>query len=154
MVRQMRKVIVLSAVSGTGKSTYAKSLAGLHREGSVCIVSTDTYFLVDGEYRYDPTKISEAHAQCFKEFLGALWLGHALVIVDNTNLSQREISPYMLGAAALGYEAEIHTLRSRDPRIGLRNLHGVPLGEQKDQRKRLDNLQLVPWWPHREIWVD
>lgn len=149
----MGNVIVLSAVSGTGKSTYAQQLAQKHW-GSVRIVSTDDFYMRTGQYVYDASKISEAHAWCFRKFLEALNDQVGLIIVDNTNLSQREIAPYMLGASALGYEAEIVTLRSRNPEIGLRNLHGVPLAEQKNQLKRMENLQLVPWWPNSEVWVD
>jgi predicted kinase len=149
----MGKVIVMVGVSGTGKSTHASKLTQ-ENWGNVRVLSTDNYYMRDGQYVYDPSKISEAHAWCFREFLGALSDQVGLVIIDNTSLTQREISPYALGAAAFGYELEIVILRSRNPRIGSRNTHGVPVAEQQNQLKRLENLQLVPWWPHSEIWVD
>lgn len=152
----MGHVIVMSGISGSGKSTYAKALA--EKEGGY-IMSADQYFKdARGEYRFDPKKLGNAHADCFWRFLEytrkALeqrW--QALVIVDNTNTTAEEISPYMLGAAAYGYTAEVITLmcNSLDEVKGAaeRNTHGVPFPAILAQHKRLTERRLPRHWERR-----
>ena len=43
-----RNLYLVRGVPGSGKSTFAKQLGGTHFE-------TDTYFMVDGEYKFDPS---------------------------------------------------------------------------------------------------
>src|SRR5882724_8934933 len=121
----MRKVIVLSGVSGSGKSTLAQGLLTDLEKGrgfdfddnlppdSIAVVSANLFFETPAGYRFDPSKLSQAHGACFKEFLSALAKERELVIVDNTNTTSEEIAPYMLGAQAFGYNAEIQTFVSR-----------------------------------------
>lgn len=59
-------VFIMRGVSGSGKSTIAKELA--YPEG--VIHSTDDYFYNEaGEYKFDPTKLSEYHEKNFQAFL-------------------------------------------------------------------------------------
>jgi adenylate kinase family enzyme len=51
----------MRGIPGSGKSTTAKKLAG--ETGK--IHSTDNYFMVDGEYKFDPSKIREYHEANF-----------------------------------------------------------------------------------------
>ena len=117
------KVIVMSGISGSGKSTYAKRVVSetepsmKFRDGErygdyAIIVSADDHFINNaGEYQFDASMLAEAHNECFRDFIEALQSEVGLVIVDNTNCSSEEIAPYMLGASAYGYEAEIVTIR-------------------------------------------
>jgi adenylate kinase family enzyme len=51
----MEKIIYLvRGIPGSGKSTFAKSLGGTHFE-------TDQFFMVDGKYNFDGSKLKEAH---------------------------------------------------------------------------------------------
>ena len=52
-----KELILVRGIPGSGKSTFAKSLGGTHFE-------TDKFFMVDGEYKFDGTKIKEAHKWC------------------------------------------------------------------------------------------
>src|SRR5262245_10531054 len=112
----MKKVIVLSGVSGSGKSTYAKKILNDSSHGNVAIVSADDYFMIGGKYQFDPLKLSWAHGECFRKFLlvidrdGRCSSAANIVVVDNTNTTSEEIAPYMLGAQAFGWEAEIRTM--------------------------------------------
>jgi predicted kinase len=147
----MRKVIVLSGVSGSGKSTYTKSLVGEAERLSVC--SADHYFMSDGVYKFDPSKLSDAHGACFRDFLASLQINTDMVVVDNTNTSAVEIAPYILGAQAFGYEVEVHTLMCEtedDVKVcAARNAHGVPFQGVMAQHKRLQERQLPPWWTNK-----
>ena len=74
------------------------------------IVGADDFFEGSEGYRFDKTKLAEAHGQCFRRFIDFLDVDVDLVIVDNTNTTTEEIAPYMLGASAYGYEAEVITI--------------------------------------------
>ena len=55
----MEKVLILCrGVSGAGKSTFAKTLGGIH-------IEADQYFVdADGNYNFDGSKIKLAHEYC------------------------------------------------------------------------------------------
>lgn len=165
-----RRVIVMSGVSGSGKSTFIKNmmaprettLGNLVIPSPYRIVSADQYFIRDGEYYFDPSKIGQAHAQCFAKFIEAM-ISHddnPLIFVDNTNTTNEEIAPYMLGAAAFGYEAEIITMAM--PReynnsseyisqCSARNSHGASEEEVIKQAGRIANRILPPYWKNTNI---
>ena len=97
----MKMLIILRAVSGAGKSSFARWLAGVWnateevgRESTV-ICSADDWFMQDGEYRFDPSKLGVAHQACFDKFCDAVKRGVGLIILDNTNTQEREFSKYV-----------------------------------------------------------
>jgi predicted kinase len=96
------RVTVLRGISGSGKSTWAK-------QQGVPVFSTDQFFMIDGEYRYDATRIGEYHSRNLRAFLEALWRSEPWIIVDNTNICAWEYSPYVLAGQAFGYETELVT---------------------------------------------
>lgn len=130
----MPMAIILRAISGGGKTTYAKKLAC---ERSAFIFSLDQFFTGEnGEYRFDERKISEAAADCMLRFLQALKTQRNL-IVDNTNTRRWEYESYILAAKLAGYQVEIHEIVCRDldtlRKFHKRNVHNVPiyvLGQQ------------------------
>lgn len=102
----MAKLILMRGVSGSGKSTLARQIADAH-EGSV-IFSTDDFFMVAGEYRFDPSRLGEYHAANQRRTHEAMSKGCPCVIVDNTNTQSWEMKPYVESAYAHGYSVEIH----------------------------------------------
>src|ERR1700722_5917252 len=121
----MRSVIVLSGISGSGKSTYAGEGEG------IAVVSADRFFMSDGVYSFDPKKLSEAHAACMAEFIKACAALTPTVVVDNTATTALEIAPYMLVASSFGYSPEVRTFRCANATevsaCAARNRHNVPM---------------------------
>ena len=108
-------VIVLRGISGAGKSTWAAK----HYPDAV-IASADSYFLQeDGSYDYDPKQIDAAHEACYQTFVQALINREPLIVVDNSNVTVWEISPYVMPARSFGYEVEVLTLDC-DPEVAIR----------------------------------
>jgi predicted kinase len=143
----MGKVIILSGVSGSGKSTVAAGIYGLP------VVSADHYFMVEGEYRFYASRLGEAHGACFREFVRLLQAGRS-VVVDNTNTTAIEIAPYVLGAQAYGYECRIVTVVVPESRLHAaaeRNRHGVSLDVIRAQYERLQRRELPPWWAQETV---
>ena len=140
---------ILSGLSGSGKSTYTQ-----HCCGGAKVVSADQFFMVDGEYRFDVSKLSQAHGACFKSTIAALGSKVDHVVVDNTNTTTEEIAPYILAAQAYGYEVEVVTLTAPKgmsqadyiAACAKRNAHGVPAAGVEAQAMRLANRRLLPWW--------
>ncbi len=54
----MEKVLyIVRGIPGSGKSTFAKQLVG----ADFLVCEADKYFMVDGEYKFDATKLKQAH---------------------------------------------------------------------------------------------
>jgi len=100
------KLILMRGVSGSGKSTLARELASRH-EGSV-ILSTDDYFMVEGQYVFDPKMIGLNHSRNQERAREKMQEKTPCVIIDNTNTQAWEMKPYVLAAIEYGYHVEIH----------------------------------------------
>ncbi len=165
----MGRVVILSGVSGSGKSTSARKLWNDLEPGNYCkVVSADDFFMVDGEYKFDPTKLSDAHGKCFREYISVLNDGvhtasgfkssYDLVVVDNTNTTAVEIAPYILGAQAYGWEVEILTVMCETEAdikaCAARNAHGVSFEGVLRQHTNLKMRQLMPWWKNTVVRVE
>jgi predicted kinase len=138
----MKTLIILSGVSGSGKSTFAASFP----EALIC--SADQYFtMTDGSYRFDPAKLSDAHGYCFRRAFAAVKDStYETIIVDNTNLTSEEIAPYYAIAQAFGARCELHTFLADSEDAAKRNLHSVPSSKVREQSRRLLARRLPPFW--------
>lgn len=146
----MPKVTILCGISGSGKSTYFQTKLSENRVNTrVC--SADHYFQTDtGEYAFNPAELPAAHGACLRKFLDSLRAGILHVVVDNTNTTVAEIAPYAAAALAYGYELEIIKISCDVETACRRNVHSVPRAAIEAQAKRLESLELPPWWPMRE----
>jgi predicted kinase len=130
------KLIVLRGVSGSGKTTKANELKndflGQSPGGLVHICSADDFFVnpKTREYKFDGSKLSQAHAWCKGRAYAAMSLGADLVIVDNTNTRKWEYQSYLDMAELFGYEVEECVVGDFDDESLLvyaeRCVHGVP----------------------------
>lgn len=127
------KVVILRGISGSGKSTWVKNNAV-----NSTVVSADNFFVqADGNYVFDETKLQEAHRTCYREFLTALERKDELIVVDNTNITAWEMSPYIALAEAKGYTVEILTLQV-DPEVAIARKSLVEPEKVRRIAKRLD----------------
>lgn len=145
----MKKVIIMRGCSGSGKSTYAATSLIKHLVPTT-ICSAD-HFWVDkeGNYNFDPTKLNEAHAECYQHFVRALENETHLVIVDNTNTTLAEIAPYLTHAKYMNYEVEIVRCTCNWKTAAKRNIHNVPKKSIESMYKR---MQSIPkHWPKETV---
>jgi predicted ABC-type ATPase len=163
------KAVILSGISGSGKSSYIRSISERvwypHFKsgdvGGAVVVSADHYFMnqLEGKYEFDFKKLSNAHGSCFRYFIELVQYRSPLIIVDNTSCDNMEISPYVLGAQAYDYDVEVVTLVCPSAmgddeyvrRCAERNSHNVPESGIRAQYERLCNRQLPPWWNRLEV---
>lgn len=136
----MKKLAIMRGIPGSGKSTYAGNVLKDFR-----VISADHYFIVDGEYRFNPAKLSEAHKSCMLKFLEATERGEN-VVVDNTNIGVEELAPYVAVGEAREYEVSIFEF-DVDPVIAAkRNLHKVPEEKIMQMHKRMHSTFLPKRW--------
>lgn len=81
----------MRAIPGAGKTTKAKELS---KEYSAIICSADDYFEEDGKYNFNPSKLGQAHQECFDKFKDSISKSKN-VIIDNTNLRPQDIEKYL-----------------------------------------------------------
>lgn len=122
----MKKVFCLRGLPGSGKNTWIESNQKTYwRHKKVVVCSADDYHMVNGEYKFDPSMIGEAHNSCLRKFLVAVGSDIEIVVVNNTNISAWEIAPYAAIAKAMGYEFEIVQIQCSVQKSISRNTHGV-----------------------------
>lgn len=118
----MNKILyIVRGLPGSGKSTFAKSLGGVHFEA-------DQFFMVDGEYKFDGAKIKDAHKWCQNEVNTAMILNHTanlnnVIVVSNTFTQEWEMQPYLDMAKDWGYTVFSVIVENRHGGV---NVHGVP----------------------------
>ncbi|MFV0447151.1 MAG: ATP-binding protein [Vibrio sp.] len=109
----MLTLTLIRGLPGSGKSTLAKTFEGIHLEA-------DMYFVnQQGEYRYRPEAIGEAHQWCQNQT--DYWLQQGKnVIVSNTFVKLWEMSAYE--TLAKKYHAKLNIIVCRE---SYGNIHGV-----------------------------
>ena len=149
-------VCIMRGLPGSGKSTAARALAnrieasGRLEGGRIAtIVSADHYFEKSGVYRFDPSKLSQAHAECRDAFVEAMLMGHDLIIVDNTNTQVWEFEGYLKLALVGRYDIRIVGDPPKDDaeivKWHARCVHGVPLDKMRAMAKRWEPFDLELW---------
>lgn len=140
-----KSMVIARGLPGSGKSTLAQELG----KGGI-VLSSDDYFMVNGEYKYDPSMRGNAHAWNQGRARRAIAAGVTPVVIDNTNVTWGEVSPYVKMAKEAGYEisyAEPSTPWKFDvDELTRRNKHGVP----KDAIQKM----LDKWQPTESLGMD
>ena len=119
----MKIAYIMRGISGSGKSTIAKKLAG---ESGV-IHSTDDLFITDGVYTFNPSQLHKKHAENFTNFCKSIDTGTEIVICDNTNTMHWEYEHYIEAAKKRGYLVAIVAISHPTAEEAFhRNTHDVP----------------------------
>lgn len=113
---ETKELFILRGMPGSGKSTLAKSLGGKH-------VEADMFFMKDGEYKFDVTKIKDAHSWCQTIVGGWMSDKEERIVVSNTFTQEWEMTPYLEWAQDFDYRVFILIVENRH---GGMNEHNVP----------------------------
>lgn len=109
----MSKLVIVRGIPGSGKSTFAKKLA---KETDSAHFEADMFFIKDGEYHFDASKIKEAHEWCRDQVHKSIEADQS-VVVSNTFVKMWEIKPYL----SMSSDIEVVEMTTR-----YQNVHGVP----------------------------
>lgn len=135
-----KKLYIVRGLPGSGKSTFAEALVG----SDFLVCEADKYFMVDGEYKFDATKLKDAHAYC--QNLVETYMKDSLVndqfyreiAVSNTFTQEWEMQPYFELAKKYGYTVFTVIVENRH---GGKNIHDVPQ-EALDRMKNRFEVKL------------
>jgi predicted kinase/2'-5' RNA ligase len=146
--RTMVSVHVLQGLPGSGKTTFARRQFA----AATPIVCSADRFLIepDGAYHFSRERVQVAHERCLRAFVEALQLGAAEhVVVDNTNLTVAEMSPYVALARAYGAMVRVWHLDVAPEVCLARQAHPLPPETFEEMRSQLDTFAAPAWWPVR-----
>lgn len=131
----MNKVLTLiRGVPGSGKSTLAAKLkADAEKKGIVCkVFEADDFFMRNGVYEFNPSKLPDAHKACLENTKAALTDSETgLVIVSNTFIRRWEIEPYLV----LSPTPEIFRMTS-----SYGSVHGVPVEKIRTMSDNMEDI--------------
>ena len=116
-----KTLFILRGLPGSGKTTLAKSIGAVHFEA-------DMYFMVGNEYKFDVTKLKQAHAWCQDQVKFSMkradkTIGDLRISVSNTFTQEWEMEPYFEMAKQYGFK--VFTLIVENRHGGV-NQHEVP----------------------------
>lgn len=123
------KLLIVRGVSGSGKSTFSRNFKDFKH------FEADMYFMKNGVYQFDGTKLGAAHGWCQSSVQKALESGDK-VIVSNTFTTHREIKPYVDMAKSLGVVFMVVKCIGK-----WRNEHNVPDEVLQKMRDRWQNYE-------------
>jgi predicted kinase len=134
----MEKILyIVRGIPGSGKSTFAKTLGGIH-------IEADQYFVdADGNYNFDGSKIKLAHEYCRIKTKAWMKINGDLVsedkiVVSNTFTQEWEMESYFELAKEFGYKVFSIIVENRHEGI---NVHNVP-EDKIEQMKNRFNIKL------------
>jgi len=124
----MKELFLLRGLPGSGKSTLAKSLGGMHMEA-------DKYFMDGDEYKFDPSKLKEAHAWCQNAV--KVWMTNSVpkIVISNTFTQTWEMDYYFETAKEYGYVVYSLIVENRHGGV---NTHGVPNDKLVQMKNRFE----------------
>ena len=124
-----KRFYIVRGLPGSGKSTFAKSLGGVHYE-------EDMFFMDENsEYKFDGSKLIDAHNWCRHKVMDAMKDGEPIIVVSNTFSREWEMESYMLLGEELGYTIFVAIVENRH---GGKNTHGVPEDTIEIMRSRFE----------------
>lgn len=131
-----KTLYLVRGLPGSGKSTLAQRLA------PDATFEADQFFVVDGEFRFDLSKIKDAHESCFRRCREAMLSDRTEVVVSNTFARRHEMSKYQLLAEELGWRVSVIHMENH-----FGSTHGVPtevLARMEDRWERMPRLAEHP----------
>lgn len=169
-------VWIMIGASGSGKSTYIeKKLGTVGRElncirplrdggmsrycegDAVLIAADDVVFDEYGDFHVG--RLAHAHSLCVREYCSLIRMRAEerpnLIVVDNTNTSPWELSPYVSVAMAHEKGIELKIVAHMTPwqRCVTRSIHDTPSQVIRAQSRRMERM-LDEWptfWPKPEL---
>jgi predicted kinase len=126
-------LVLLRGLPGAGKSTFASEVIGIDS------VEADDFFLDENSiYKFEHSKIGEAHANCKLRCEKLLIQGDKVVCVSNTFTTEKEMQPYFELAKKYNYYVSTVIVENRNENI---SIHNVP-SETIDKMKNRFNIKL------------
>ena len=132
----MSTITVVRGVSGSGKS----SLVSLAFDDRVTHLEADMYFMKDGKYNFDQSKLKNAHEWCQHQTEESM-KNKENIVVSNTFTTEWEMKPYLDLAEKYGYTVFTVIVEKRHSN---KDVHSVPEETRQKQAERLSkSIKLI-----------
>jgi dephospho-CoA kinase len=130
----MGELIILRGLPGSGKTTFANLIGA---SGAGCAhFEADMFFETEGKYKFDGSKLKEAHKWCLNKVEWSMLYGNLhQIIVSNTFTQEWEMEPYF--KLAEENEWKVTTVIVENRHDG-KNIHSVPDEKIQEMKKRFD----------------
>lgn len=125
----MKKLFLLRGLPGSGKSSLAKELGGLHIEADMFHINKD------GIYDWKPEKVKDSHNWCHDVVENWMDMSQELIVVSNTLTQEWEMKPYYELAEKYGYVVFSLIVENRH---GGTNIHNVPEDKLEQMKNRFE----------------
>ena len=131
----MKTLILIRGLPGSGKTTLAKNMSGCD-SATTFHFEADQYFYKDGVYRFNPSKLKDAHELCqYNTSLMLRSYNDVTVIVANTFTTLKEMDYY--------FNLDFDRLQIIDVQKQFKSVHGVPEETIKKMKDRWSSKQDV-----------
>lgn len=142
-----KTIIITRGCSGSGKSTTAEFIKSLCPEA--LIISNDDYFIKNGIYKWNAKEIILAEISRKKIFADAIKAKTKLIIVANTNLSEKKFKYYDKAGRAAGYQIFYWIIENRHDGQNSHNVPDFHLLEQEIALRNSLKLSNFSWWQRK-----
>jgi predicted DNA-binding transcriptional regulator YafY/predicted kinase len=148
----MQKTVIINrGIPASGKSTFSKNIVSTLRENGINAIScsTDDFFMSEGKYLFDFTKLREYHLKNQNRFNTALKDNIELVICDNTNIEPWEAKPYYIMAKIYDYKVILIDFKARDISLHYKSqdnddyAHNIPLDILENMKNSYTNYKAL-----------
>ena len=127
----MPKLTIIRGLPGSGKSTKADELM----DWKTFVYEADQFFMIRGEYRFNPALLGAAHDWCYGNTVSTLHEG-SNVIVSNTFTRLWELEKY-LAIPTLLPDVTVNVIEMKT-QYG--SIHGVPEEKLKQMKDRWQDI--------------
>lgn len=128
----MKVLVIIRGIPGSGKSTLAKSLAFANGNLGAGPFEADNYMVDNaGVYAFDPKRLGYCHERCRTDVENAMIEGRENIIQSNTNVTFKEMAPYLELAARYGYQVQTIIVQA-----DFGSVHGVPADKLAQMKAR------------------
>ena len=127
-------LILLRGIPGSGKSTLGNVILNCLPNENHHVLSADDYLINDnGEYKFNSSKLREAHNDCHEKCAKRMKLEFSKIVVANTFTEEWEMDRYYEMADRYGYR--VHSIIVENRHDG-KNIHGVPEDKLQQMKER------------------
>ena len=132
----MSTITIVRGVSGSGKS----SLVSWVFDDRATHLEADMYFMKDGKYQFDQSKLKNAHEWCRHQTEESM-KNKENIVVSNTFTTEWEMKPYLDLAEKYGYTMFTVIVENRH---GNKDIHNVSEETRQKQAERLSkSIKLI-----------